>query len=168
VLPFEFNEERPEKDPQKKQQSSSYGFRNRWSWIAGALFAGLAILLKLLLLPRFEPSALFAGLAAFVSAAALWKWLLPRRDAASAVRGALVGGATGLLAPPLMWVLYGIYLLFSAAESIEALGWTLAYAYWMVVQVSAFTLLLGALVGAVLGYIQQVNARLPVKRSSSR
>jgi succinate dehydrogenase/fumarate reductase cytochrome b subunit len=79
-----------------------------------------------------------------------------------------VGGATGLLAPPLMWVLYGVYLFFSAAEPIKAFSWTLAYAYWMLVQVSAFTVLLGALVGAVLGYIQQVNARLPVKRSSSR
>jgi hypothetical protein len=56
-----------------------------------------------------------------------------------------------------MWVLYGVYLFLSTPKPLEALGWSLAYAYWMLVRVSVFALLLGALVGAALGRIQQAT-----------
>lgn len=163
VLPFKVDEEQSEKDQVRKRNRRGDAALSRWRRAAGGVFVGLAVVLNLALLPRFEALAFFAGPTAFVLAALLWTWLMPRREAVTAVRGAVAGGLTGLLTPPLMWVLYGGYLGLSAARPSEGLGWALAYAYEMLVRVSAFTLLPGAAVGAVLAQLQRSALRPPAR-----
>jgi hypothetical protein len=100
VLPFESNEALSRNDPRKAHPRANSGSGTSWTWRAAGRFALLAVLLKLLLLPRFEPSALFAGLAAFLSAAVLWRGLVSSGGTSTTARGALAGGLTGLSPHP--------------------------------------------------------------------
>jgi hypothetical protein len=128
-------------------------------WVCGLAFSILAALLKAVFFPQFDPPVLWHMLTAFLVAALLWKWLVTRGDKVTSVWGGSVGALIGLLAPPFTWLLYGVYLFFTAAEPAEALGWSLAYAWVMLMRVSPFSALLGILIGAGIAYAQQARLR---------
>jgi hypothetical protein len=140
----------------------------RWAWLAAAAFAVLALALKLLLWRIHAPSAVFGALAAFILAAALWRWLMSAQAAVTSSRGAFVGALVGLLAPPVAWAFFALYLLLTGSGLADTLTWILASApvslapAWAVVVPSA------ALLGVVLGELEHRSLEAGAMRSASR
>ncbi len=143
--------------PSRKYPRPRYDARDRWSWLAGALFGLLAVVLKLQLWRPVNPPAFFAGLAALVVATLLWHWLVPRPRAVTVGRGALVGAAIGLLVPPAAWLLFALDLLLGHPELLKALSWTFAIA--TLATVAAVSALSGALAGAILAALGRASTR---------
>jgi len=124
-------------------------------WLCGLVFSILAALLKMLFFPHFNPSIFWHMLVAFLIAIVLWYWLVAKRDKITIIRAGSIGALIGFLTPPLTWLVYGVYLFFTTAEPIEAFGWSLAYAWIMLIKVSLPSLLLGILVGVGIAYVQR-------------
>jgi hypothetical protein len=132
-----------------------------WVWISSSVFALLAGLLKAALFPapQWNPPFVFTMIAAFGVSALAW-WLLFLRDQVTTLpRGLIAGMLIGGLTPALMWLPYGLFLAPTAPRPLEALGWSLAYAYLMLVQVSPYAAVLGAGVGALLATLQKIAVR---------
>jgi hypothetical protein len=128
-------------------------------WLCGLVFGILAALLKMLFFLHFNPSILWHMLVAFLIAIALWYWLVARRDKVTVVWTGSIGALIGFLTPPLTWLVYGVYLFFTTAKPVEAFGWSLAYAWIMLVKVSPPSLLLGILAGIGLAYVQPAKTQ---------
>ena len=92
-------------------------------------------------------------LIAFFTAIILWYWLVARRDNVTVIRAGSIGALIGFLIPPLTWLVYGVYLFFTTAKPVEAFGWSVAYAWIMLIKVSPPSLLLGILLGVGLTYV---------------
>jgi hypothetical protein len=101
---------------------------------------------------------------AFLVAALFWQGLIARREQVTLIWAGSVGALIGLLTPPLTWLLYGVYLFFTTDKPVEALGWSLAYAWLMLIRVSPSSLLLGVLVGLGVVYAQQARTREHLSR----
>ena len=128
-------------------------------WLGGLVFSLLAALLKVLYFPHFNPSFLWHMLIAFLIASILWYWLMTRRDKVTVLWAGSIGALIGFLTPPLTWLIYGVYLSFTAVEPVEAFGWSLAYAWLMLIKVSLPGLLLGSLAGIGLAHVQPERMR---------
>jgi hypothetical protein len=128
-------------------------------WLCGLVFSLLAALLKVLYFPDFNPSLLWHMLIAFLIASILWYWLMARRDKVTVLRAGSIGALIGFLTPPLTWMIYGVYLFFTAIEPVEAFGWSLAYAGLMLIKVSLPSLLLGSLAGIGIAHVQPERMR---------
>jgi hypothetical protein len=128
-------------------------------WLCGLVFSLLAALLKVLYFPHFNPSFLWHMLIAFLIASILWYWLMARRDKITMIRAGSIGALIGLLTPPLTWLIYGVYLFFTAVEPVEAFGWSLAYAWLMLIKVSLPSLLLGILAGVGIAHVKPERMR---------
>jgi hypothetical protein len=125
----------------------------------GVIFSILAALLKVLYFPHFNPSFLWQMLIAFFIAIAFWYWLVARQDKITIVRAGTMGALIGFLTPPLTWLMYGVYLFLTTSKPVEAFGWSLAYAWIMLVKVSPPSLLLGILAGIGLAYVQPAKTK---------
>jgi hypothetical protein len=133
---------------------------------AGLGFSTLAALFKVLFFPHFNPSFFWHMLIAFFTAIILWYWFVGRRDNVTVIRAGSIGALIGFLTPPLTWLMYGVYLFLTTVKPVEAFGWSLAYAWIMLIKVSPLSLLLGILLGVGLKYVQP--ARTPQDLSHRR
>lgn len=128
-------------------------------WFCGLVFSLVAALLKIFFFPDFNPSILWHILIAFFIAIVLWNWLVARRDKVTVIRAGSIGALIGFVTPPLTWLVYGVYLFFTASKPVEAFGWSLAYAWIMLVKVSPPSLLLGILAGIGIAYVQPARTQ---------
>lgn len=128
-------------------------------WLSGLAFSILAALLKMLFFPHLNPSILWHMLVAFLIAIILWYWLMARRDRVTVIWAAIIGALIGFLTPPLTWLAYGVYLLLISAKPVEAFGWSVAYAWLMLIKVSPLSVLLGILLAVGLMHLQPVRTR---------
>jgi multisubunit Na+/H+ antiporter MnhE subunit len=135
-------------------------------WLCGLIFSVLAALLKMFFSPQFNPSILWHTFIAFFIATVLWYWLVARSNNVTVIRAGSIGALIGFLTPPLTWLAYGVYLFFTAVKPVEALGWSLAYAWLMLIRVSLLSLLLGTLIGVGMAYVQpeRTQSDLPDQR----
>jgi hypothetical protein len=126
-----------------------------WMWISSSFFALLAGLLKVSLFPQWNPPFIFPMITAFgVSALVWWKLFLRSQDI-NLLRGIIAGVLIGGLTPPLMWLPYGLFLTAMTPRPLEALGWSLAYAFLMLIRISSYTAILGAGSGVLLAALQK-------------
>jgi hypothetical protein len=128
-------------------------------WICGLVFSLLAALLKIFFFSDFNPSILWHMLIAFFIAIVLWNWLVAGRDKVTVIRTGSIGALIGFVTPPLTWLVYGVYLLFITAKPVEAFGWSLAYAWIMLIKVSPTSFLLGILAGVGIAYVQPARTQ---------
>jgi hypothetical protein len=134
--------------------------RNRLVWAHSTLYGLLATAVKLYLDPLREPSPVVAGIAAFfISAAAHRLCFAAGKGRVTMWWGAGIGAATGLLTSLLMYLLLGIFLGLATGRLLEMLGWSVAYAYVMLAQVGVYITAGGAVVGALLFYVESTLAR---------
>ncbi len=139
-------------DDTRRRRSKRPGFdaRDRWSWLAGAVF-GIAAFAFVQQGHMGFAVAFWTGLSAFVTAAVLWHWLMPRQ-AGTVARCAVIGAVIGLLVPPLNWVLIGLNLLLIARYP---LGQVLALEMPTLVPMVGTSVLIGALLGAALSALER-------------
>ena len=137
----------------------SFHSSTRAIWLCGLVFSILAALLKMFFFPQFNPSILWHVIIAFLIAVVLWYELVARRDRVTVIRAGSIGALIGFLTPPLTWLVYGVYLLLTTVEPVEAFGWSLAYAWIMLIKVSPLSLLLGILLGVGIVYVQSARTR---------
>lgn len=127
-----------------------------WIWISSNFFALLAGLLKVSLFPLWNPPLIFPMTTAFGVSALVW-WLLFRYSQnVNLLRGLIAGVFIGGLTPPLMWLPYALFLTVTTPRPLEALGWSPAYAFLMLIRLSPYTTILGAGFGALLAALQKI------------
>lgn len=128
-----------------------------WIWIAGALFALIAGLIKALLYPwpEYNPPAIYPMVTAFAIAVTLWSRIVMRRGTVTVLSGVFVGAVVGLATPPVMWLVYGAFLSMTDPTVVGAFSWSVIYALLMVTRVSWLTALPGAVVGGMLTVMQR-------------
>ena len=78
---------------------------------------------------------------------------MARRDTLTVVWAGSIGALIGFLTPPLTWLVYGVYLFFTTAKPVEAFGWSVAYAWLMLIKVGPLSLLLGILLAVGLTHV---------------
>jgi hypothetical protein len=130
-----------------------------WLWISSSVFALLAGLLKVSLFPQWNPPLIFPMITAFGVSALVWWKLFLRSQNVGLLRGLIAGVLIGGLTPPLMWLPYGLYLTATTPRPQEALGWSLVYAFLMLIRLSPYTAILGAGSGALLAALQKIAIR---------
>jgi hypothetical protein len=139
----------------------------RLLWISSSAFALLAGLFKASLFParQWNPPFIFPMITAFGLTVLVWWLLILRSRKITLVRGLSAGMLIGGLTPPLMWLPYGVFLAATAPKPMEAMGWSLAYAFLMLVQVSPYSAILGAGVGVLLAVLQKLAVKPEIKIS---
>jgi hypothetical protein len=94
-------------------------------------------------------------IAAFGVSALVWWKLFLRSQNVGLLRGLIAGVLIGGLTPPLMWLPYGLYLTATTPRPLEALGWSPAYAFLILIRLSPYTAILGAGSGVLLAALQK-------------
>ena len=125
-------------------------------FISSVIFAFLAGLIKAVFFPspEWNPPFIFPMLTAFLVTAFFWWLLVGRRYRTNLAWGAIAGAIIGLVTPPLMWLPYGLFLTVTLDKGIEPLAWSPIYAFLMLIRVSPFATLLGAIVGAIIAFVE--------------
>jgi hypothetical protein len=137
------------------------GDLRNWTWISSSVFALLAGLLKAILFPapQWNPPFVFTMITAFGVSALAWWLLFLRPQETTLPRGLIAGMLVGGLTPPLMWLPFALLLGITTFKLLDPLAWSPVYAYLMLVQVSPYTAVLGAGVGALLAALQKIAVR---------
>lgn len=140
-----------------------------WIWISGSVFGLMAGIIKYAFFPEpgFNPPDMFALVVTFLIAALLWWLVIAKNGEMSTLRGAIAGALIGFVTPPLMWLMYGLYLFFTAPKPVEALLWSPAYALIMLTRVSWITVIPGALVGAIIAFTELTWPQIRVRGKKS-
>src|SRR3989442_1431733 len=128
--------------------------RLQFGWIHAAIYGLLATAVKLFIDPTRLPLPVVAGIAAFLITAVAYRARLAAGKSMTVIWGAMIGAAIGFLTPLLMYLLHGVMLGLAIGQPVEMLVWSVAYAIGMLVQIGVYLTIGGAIVGALLLYVQ--------------